>query len=276
MEIRQITSAQEYRDCEDTMKKIWEFTDRDIIPSHVMKPIQDQGGLVLGAFNNTEIVGVLVGFLGYYKGILHHHSHITGVLNQYKGIGYQLKQKQREFVLSQGLDLVTWTFDPLQSSNAYFNFAKLGVISTVYHREYYGKMRDGLNKGLSSDRLLVEWWITSKNVLQRVNNTFNQLTLHEIDAEIVNKTKKDPMRIPGDITLELTHDVLLVEIPSDINAIKTKNIACAQNWRKAIRNIFETYFNKGYTACNVISEVKKGERRTFYVLRKNYHENRKD
>jgi chorismate synthase len=276
MEIRQLSTAQEYRDCEETMKKIWEFTDRDIIPSHVLKPIQDQGGLVLGAFEDNEMVGVLVGFLGYYKGVLHHHSHVTGVLTRYKEIGYQLKQRQREFALSQGLDLVTWTFDPLQSSNAYFNFAKLGVVSNVYHRDYYGEMRDGLNIGLSSDRLLVEWRITSENVLQRVKKNFKQPKLDEIDASIVNKTEKDVFRTPGDIDLELTHGTLLVEIPSDINVIKTKNIECARTWRKETRGIFETYFAKGYTACNVISEFKEGERRTFYVLRKDYHENQKN
>ncbi len=279
MIIKRLETPEEYEACENTMRKIWKFTDRDVIPSHLLKPINDQGGLVLGAFESEKMVGILVGFLAYYKGILHHHSHVTGVIQRYKGVGYQLKQRQREFALSQGLNLVTWTFDPLQSSNAYFNFAKLGVISNTYYKDYYGEMRDSLNVGLSSDRFLVEWWITSDDVTKRVDSTFKQPTLDEIlpQAKIVNKTEK-VQNLRENVTLDLhsDSDTLLIEIPSDINTMKDKNMTLAQEWRKKTRSIFETYFSRGYTAHNVLSRITEGERRTYYLLRRDIHENSKN
>ena len=279
MIIRRLETPEDYTACENTMKEIWKFSERDIIPSHLLKPINDQGGLVLGAFDNDKMVGILVGFLAYYKGILHHHSHVTGVLDRYKGVGYQLKQKQREFAISQGLDLVTWTFDPLQSSNAYFNFAKLGVVSNTYYRDYYGEMRDLINVGLASDRFLVEWRIKTDDVFKRVTGTFQQPTLNKIlsRAGIVNKTEKiHELRKNVSCNLYLDDQDLLVEVPSDINAMKDTDIALAQQWREETRNIFETYFSRGYTACNVLSEVAEGERRTYYLLRRDMHENSKD
>ena len=279
MIIRRLETPEDYEACENAMKEIWEFTDRDVIPSHLLKPINDQGGLVLGAFENDEMVGILVGFLAYYKGILHHHSHVTGVLDKYKGVGFQLKQRQREFAISQGLDLVTWTYDPLQSSNAYFNFSKLGVISSTYYRDYYGEMRDLINIGLISDRFLVEWWIKTEDVIKRAEGTFRQPTLDEIllEAEIVNITEKvQDFRKNVTLDVQLNSQRLLVEVPSNINTLKEKNMPLAQEWREETRTIFETYFGKGYTACNVLSETKEKERRTFYLLRRNYHGNRKN
>lgn len=278
MIIRRLETPNDYELCENVMQEIWKFTERDIIPSHILKPLNDQGGLVLGAFENDEMVGILVGFLAYYKGILHHHSHVTGVLERYKGIGYQLKQKQREFVISQGMDLVTWTFDPLQSSNAYFNFAKLGIISSTYYRDYYGEMTDFLNVGLASDRFLAEWWIRSDDVTKRANNTFQQPKLdHAMSyADVVNRTERiQEFRKIVSLDLDLDSASLLVEIPSDINSLKEKDMPLAQEWRQKTRKIFGNYFPK-YTARNVLSEILEGERRTFYLLRRNLHENSKD
>jgi predicted GNAT superfamily acetyltransferase len=278
MIIRRLETAEDYEACENTMKEIWQFDERDTIPHHLLRPINDQGGLVLGAFENEKMIGILVGFLGYYKGILHHHSHVTGVLQQYKGVGFNLKQKQREFALSQGLDLITWTFDPLQSPNAYFNFAKLGVISNIYYEDYYGEMRDSLNKGLSSDRLLVEWQITTNDVIQRVEGTFQQPRLDKISqADTVNKTEKvQKFRKTVSFDIDLDSKKLLIEIPSDINTMKSKALNLAQEWRETTRKIFQHYFSKGYTAYNVLSEVKGKERRTYYLLRKDSHENSTD
>ncbi len=278
MNIRRLETPQDYEAFENTMKEIWESGERDIIPSHLLRAINDQGGLILGAFEEEKMVGVLVGFLAYHNGILHHHSHMTGALERHKGIGYQLKQKQREFVLSQGLNLITWTFDPLISSNAYFNFAKLGVISRTYHRNYYGEMRDLLNLGTESDRFLVEWWLKSEDAAKKAQGTFQQPALDEVlsQATVINETEKNDFREITSHNLNLTSRTLLVEIPADINAIKKKNKELARKWRETTREIFENYFAKGYTAHNVISETKEGERRSFYLLRRDTHENPKN
>ena len=275
MNIRVLKDPSEYERFEDVMKDIWECGERDIVPHHLLRAVNHQGGLVLGAFDNEKLVGVLMGFLACHNGVLHHHSHLTGTLDRYKGIGYQLKQKQREHVLSQGLDLITWTFDPLQSSNAYFNFAKLCVISTTYFKDYYGKMRDHLNAGIPSDRLLVEWWIRSNDVVSRVNGVFQHPVLEKISsqADIVNETRiTKGLREITSMDFKCKNKNILIEIPVNIDSIKEKNIKLARKWRKKLRLLFENFFSKKYTAYNVISEINDEERRTFYLLRKDMHE----
>jgi len=133
--------------------------------------------------------------------------------------------------------------------------------------------------GLASDRFLVEWWITTDDVIQRVNGTFQQPTMDKIlsQAKIVNKTeKKQEFRKNVSVNLNLDSKKLLIEIPSDINAMKDKHMTLAQKWREETRIIFETYFPKGYTAYNVLSEITEGERRSYYLLRRDNHENPKD
>jgi predicted GNAT superfamily acetyltransferase len=67
------------------------------------------------------------------------------------GIGFALKRAQWQMVRHQGLDHITWTYDPLLSRNAYLNIAKLGAVCNTYRRSEYGDMRDG---NALSDRFL--------------------------------------------------------------------------------------------------------------------------
>ena len=137
----------------------------EVLPVHLMVAVPRNGGLLLGAFDGDDLVGYVFGFPGITAGgKLKHCSHMMGVAPgcQVRGIGYQLKLAQREHLLARGCDLVTWTYDPLASRNAYLNLAKLGVVCRTYLQDYYGPMTDGLNAGLPADRLQVDWWIGSE------------------------------------------------------------------------------------------------------------------
>src|SRR3970282_1162763 len=115
---------------------------------------------------------------------LKHCSHMLAVLPEYRDqkIGYRLKLAQREAVHEQAVRLITWTYDPLESRNANLNINRLGGIVRTYKRNHYGEMQDGLNAGLPSDRLLVEWWITSNRVKQRLSSERKQLALESYMA----------------------------------------------------------------------------------------------
>jgi predicted GNAT superfamily acetyltransferase len=84
------------------------------------------GGVALGAFAGDEMIGFVFGFLGAGSRFgpeapaavrLKHHSHMLAVLPEWrdKGVGYALKLAQREAARAQGLRLMTWTYDPLES-----------------------------------------------------------------------------------------------------------------------------------------------------------------
>jgi predicted GNAT superfamily acetyltransferase len=71
---------------------------------------------------------------------------------------------QREDALARGIELIEWTFDPLEIKNAYLNIEKLGAIARRYNINQYGITSSPLQGGLPSDRLIAEWWLKSKRV----------------------------------------------------------------------------------------------------------------
>ena len=173
---RRIETIDEYRAIEDLQAQVWGSDARDVVPLHLLLTANKNGGLALGAFDPDltppdDLIGFVFGFVGLTAaGQVKHCSHMLGVLPQYRdrGIGEELKRRQRDFVLAQGITLMTWTFDPLQSRNARLNLRKLGAICRTYARNLYGTMSDRLNAGIPSDRFEVEWFLASRHVEARL------------------------------------------------------------------------------------------------------------
>jgi len=147
--VESLHETEHFYTCVEVQKKVWGMDDILVVPVHLLITAQKNGGLVLGAFTEEgQMVGYLFGFLGTREPASHdqsaaerlkHCSHMMGVLPEYqtKGIGYLLKLRQREHVLSQELDLATWTYDPLESVNANLNVCKLGVVCDTYLRDIW-------------------------------------------------------------------------------------------------------------------------------------------
>lgn len=274
-QIVRLNSTEQLKRCEEVQEKIW---GSDPIPYTLLRAIQDSGGLVLGAYDDRgEMIGVLVGFLGMKEGRLVHYSHICGVVEEarFRDVGFQLKSEQRRFALSQGLDLVVWTFDPLQGANAYFNLHKLGAVARKYLRNYYGLMEDRLNAGMESDRLLAEWWIRSSRVEAslRGERPFRSVgQLLEQGAELATETEEvaPGLRRLASHALGLKAGALLIEIPESINAIKQRDLGLAIEWRNRTRELFEHYLSRGYVATDLISEKQGEGRRNFYLLERGF------
>jgi predicted GNAT superfamily acetyltransferase len=196
--IEKVTEIQGFHRCEELQRRVWGMEDLSVVPLHLLLTAQKNGGLVLGAFDEQgTMVGFVFGFLGMTdQGQVKHCSHMAGVLPEYQGqqIGYRLKLAQREHVLAQGLDLATWTYDPLEGSNASLNIGKLGVICRTYLRDVYGDTGIQLHLGLPTDRFEVEWWVRSQRVEERLESGPEKLTLEEaldMGAERANRTEFD-------------------------------------------------------------------------------------
>ena len=273
--IRALNAAEDFRHAEDIQREIWGIEDdTEIVPKDMMIVVQQSGGLALGAYNNSnEMIGMLFGFLGrstdnHWK----HCSHMMGVLPacRHAGVGEALKIRQREFVLSQGLDLITWTVNPLEGLNASLNFGKLGVTCRRYYRDFYGEMTDGLNRGVPSDRFEVEWWISSPRVEKRLQGKSARprlIDLQQAGAQFVNHTVFDQgVRLPRERILSLDAPTLLFETPADIQAVKAVSMKNALAWSEHTRAIFEACFKNGYVVSDFISEVEADERRNFFIL----------
>ena len=177
--IRDLTTYAEMLMVHQVQQTIWgtQGTNLGLYPP-VLNTAAKNGGVVLGAFDvqTDEMVAFLFGFLGRSPGgPLMLCSQVMGVLPAWRnlGVGEALKQAQRDRVLAQDLDLITWTFDPLETRNAYLNLHKLRGIGRQYLRDVYGRNFGALNAGLPSDRLLVEWWVRGDRVASGAKTASN-------------------------------------------------------------------------------------------------------
>jgi predicted GNAT superfamily acetyltransferase len=113
------------------------------------------------------MAGFILAYPGIRDGKPYLHSHMAAVLPEFSdlGIGRKLKLAQREDALARGISLVEWTFDPLQTKNAYFNICRLGAVARRYLTDVYGSTSSPLHAGLPTDRLVAEWDLRSQRVV---------------------------------------------------------------------------------------------------------------
>jgi predicted GNAT superfamily acetyltransferase len=166
IEIRRCHGLEELRACVALQKEVWNFTDSELVPLRMFVVADKVGGQVMGAFVGTEMVGFALSVPGTRSGHIYLHSHMLAVRKDHRngGLGRRLKLLQREDALARGIDLIEWTFDPLEIKNAYLNIEKLGAIARRYNINQYGITSSPLQGGLPSDRLIAEWWLKSERV----------------------------------------------------------------------------------------------------------------
>ena len=256
MDIRSLVDHSEYHAVERLQAEVWNLPDVEIVPLHVLVTAAKNGGLLLGAFDGDRLAGFVFGFPGVTAdGRLKHCSHMAGVHPDYRdqNLGYRLKLAQRDAVLAQGINLITWTFDPLEARNAWLNFHKLGAVCNTYLRNVYGDMRDGLNAGLPSDRLQVDWWIGSawvERLLQGEVSPSSNSFLRGRRAGSDPLSPRDCLR-PAGGRAGVRGDRPLIAIPANFQAIKSTDMALAHQWRIETRRLFEDAFREGYVVADV-------------------------
>ena len=167
IEIRQLSTEPDLREALALQKTIWGWADIDLIPFRMFVVATKIGGQVLGAFTDGRMVAFSLAIPGLKPdGKAYLHSHMLGVLPEYRnaGLGRRLKLRQKDDALARGLDLIEWTFDPLELKNAHFNLERLGAIVRKYVRNQYGLSTSPLHGGLPTDRCVAEWWIRKPRV----------------------------------------------------------------------------------------------------------------
>jgi predicted GNAT superfamily acetyltransferase len=167
IEIRKLAKHSEFEEAVRLQQEIWGFADVELLPLRLFVVADKIGGEVLGAFDDGRMVAFCLAVPGLKpQGKYYLHSHMLGVLGAYRntGLGRQLKLKQRQQALERGIDLIEWTFDPLELKNAYFNIERLGAVVRRFVRNQYGSTSSHLHGGLPTDRCTAEWWIRSDRV----------------------------------------------------------------------------------------------------------------
>lgn len=272
--IRIIDAPEEMAAVEELQRMAWAAPDIEIVPKDLLLAAVHNGGLAIGAFVGADLVGISFGFPGFYPTPdgprLKHHSHMLAVHPDWvsKGIGFALKRAQWQMVRKQGLDRITWTYDPLLSRNAHLNIARLGAVCSTYLRSEYGEMHDGLNAGLPSDRFQVDWWINTERVRRRLSRRSRptlgfehyrlaEAALLEAQLEHGSAAARPPQEVPS-----LTGHLLLIEIPFDFPSLKAADLSLARLWRFYTRAVFEQAFASGYLVTDFVHD----QGRSFYVL----------
>jgi predicted GNAT superfamily acetyltransferase len=238
--IRPIDNVAEMRAVEDLQKEVWGIPDIEVVPLTQLVAAKEAGGTLIGAFDADVLVGFVYGFPSFEYGQAAHHSHMLAVKTAYRNLdlGRRLKLAQREQVMAQGIAVMTWTFDPLQSLNAYFNFSKLGVVADRYLPDFYGAEASSFLHQTGTDRLWVSWWLAT---------------------ERVKKT------ISGDRAPEsFVHDDASIEIPGDINSLQQQEPPAALKWREETRRGFTEAIRAGYKVVGFTREKAVGR----YLLRR--------
>ena len=164
--IRKCHGLDEMRACVALQKEVWGLSDAELMPLRMFAVADKIGGQVIGAFTGTEMLGFALAVPGIRGAHFYLHSQMLAVRKEHRnaGIGRRIKLFQRDDALSRGINLIEWTFDPLEIKNAYLNIEKLGAIARRYSVNQYGITSSPLQGGLPTDRLVAEWWLKSKRV----------------------------------------------------------------------------------------------------------------
>lgn len=259
-------SIDELHDVEALQKEVWGVPDIEVVNLHHLIAVRASGGILLCAFDDITMAGFIYGFVGFERGRTVHHSHMLAVKKEYRShnLGYRLKLEQRRGVLDQGIGIMTWTFDPLQSLNAFFNFGKLGVVADRYFPDFYGTEAASFLHQNGTDRLWVSWHLESQRVLDRLEGRRPSESIAELPALVAACEMNAPMIMnPGPA---LSSDRFTIEIPADIGAIERSDPAVARNWRHATRDAFRSALDAGFLVEDFVTIDRDGNRLGAYVL----------
>jgi predicted GNAT superfamily acetyltransferase len=248
--LRDLTTLDEFRQVEQLEGVIWGRVD--LVPVPILAVTVRRGAVLVGAWDDDQLIGFVYSFPALRRGQsgASHWSHMLGVHPDQRGagLGRALKLAQRDRVLAFGLDLIEWTFDPLQATNAHLNFVSLGVVVEEYEENVYGESPSPLHGGLPTDRFVCQWWIRRPHVIRRLDASGLTIVAREAaSAPVVNRTAPSGRWIaPVGFETDYRDPRIAVDIPGDYTAMLRDDAALALQWRLETRAIFSRYLSAGY------------------------------
>ncbi len=264
--IGELKSMSELSATVDLQKAVWGMHDVEVSSPHTLRAIVHAGGCVMAADDGGQLVGFCFGMAAWRWGELWLWSHMAGVRPEYqgRGIGFRLKLAQRDWALAHGYRQMAWTFDPMQSGNANFNFNRLGVTARIYSVDHYGDMQDGINAGLASDRLEAQWQLDAPKVVAMAEGNYQRGEDDLPDAlsmVVVEKRGALQYRQPT----KSGETCFGIEIPVDIAALKQHDIKRARQWQLYVRKAMTELLAVDY----VVSGFHRQGDKAWYIVSRN-------
>jgi predicted GNAT superfamily acetyltransferase len=237
IDVRPLSTLDEFNVAVRLQKEIWGFEDLELLPLRLFVVASKVGGMSWGAFDGERMIGFCIAIPGLKPGgRTYWHSHMMGVVPEHRnsGVGRALKLRQREDAVKQGIELVEWTFDPLEIKNAYLNIERLGAVVRRYVLNQYGTTTSHLHGGLPTDRCVAEWWVSSARVSGLLAG--GALERPRIESRI--------------------------EVPFDIDAIRKRDLGRAKEIQRRVSGQFVSDFNNGL----MVVGLERTERAGVYLL----------
>jgi predicted GNAT superfamily acetyltransferase len=279
--IRDLKSIDDLTQLKALEKEVWGMADEDTVPLTLAIALKAAGNIFVGAFETAKdskhrdkekLVGFAFGLLGLEPGQITLHSHMLAVLDQYRhlDLGSRLKQAQRERAMAMGIHEMTWTYDPLQSRNAHFNFAKLGVVSDTYKVDFYGPETSSMLHRNGTDRLWVRWILDSRRVRDRISGKNVNTRAETLDALrlLAPLVRFDPSGKPARANLadSLARQRVSIEIPGDILEVERTDMQAAGEWREATRWAFREALKAGFVVAEFCRSIRGQQGPGAYLL----------
>ncbi len=261
--IRELHNMKDLLKTVDLQKAVWGMRDHECTSPHTMKAASITGGCVLGAEAKSRLIGFCFGIAAKRDGALWLWSHMTAAHPDFQraGIGFALKQAQREWALANGYRVMAWTFDPMQAGNANFNLNRLGATARAYYVNHYGTMQDELNAGLASDRLEAHWQLDSPKVAAIAAGGWQaseQDWPGALTMALVEKRGELHFRPPG----QASSRHYGVEIPANIADLKVQDKPRAIAWQQVARAALTELLAQGY----FVSGLQRQGDKVWYIL----------
>jgi predicted GNAT superfamily acetyltransferase len=271
---RRLEKPEEFRQVEEICHSVWGPEASVVVPPALMRGLQDNGGLVLGAFADIYLAGVTVSLLGWDGTTLYHYVHLTVVRPEYQNhhLGFRLLAFQRDEVLKLGLSDIRAVFDPLHSRTASLLVRRLGGVPDRYYSHYYGQLSDTANRGMETDRVRLDWPLSSARVEARLRGELPspEETLARWErsfALVETEPGESGLRLPTAVS-EPSEPTAHLEIPFDLESLREHEAANVRRWRHAVRDAFRAAFDLGYAVDDFAVLAPEHERRSFYLLSK--------
>jgi predicted GNAT superfamily acetyltransferase len=260
--IRNLISHSDFNACVDIQKIVWRHSAEDLTPAHQFCMSVETGAILLGAFVEGRLAGFVYSVPAFHRGRLCQHSHLLAVLPEYQGygLGKRLKWAQRSRAVTLGYNLITWTYDPLQVRNAGLNLHTLGAESRIYLPNFYGGVASLVFADtVPSDRLKVEWSLTSRRVRDRLCKKYPSVDLGRAAKALEGRAKSGRLE-PVPVRWDNGAGRLLIEIPRDLAKYRHEP-GYILAWQSALHRVLSRSFGRGRRLTDFIF----GER-CYYVL----------
>jgi predicted GNAT superfamily acetyltransferase len=268
--IRDLESFDDLCQVKAVEKEVWGMADDDSLPMTLAIACKAAGSIFVGAFEGDQLVGFAFGIFGREHGQTTIHSHMLAVLERYRqhDLGLKLKHAQRERALGLGIREMTWTYDPLQSRNAHFNFAKLGIVSDTYKVDFYGPETSSVLHRNGTDRLWVRWLLDSRRVGDRIAGKDTRAetldALRHLAPLVSFNGDGRPAR--ADPAESLGRQRVSIEIPGEILDVERSDMGLAREWRAATRWAFTGAIGAGFYVAEFCRSIRGQQGPGAYLL----------